>query len=454
MYAAVGLVRHWHFGSNAYDLGLFDQMVWHLGRFEAPASTIHGLSNMFGDHFSPIHVLFVPLSWLWPSAGSLIVTQAIAFGASIVPVWIFLERRLPPRPAMLMTLAYGCFWGLQRAAQFDVHEFAFAPLLIAVMLLGIDTPERPWPLFLTGAIGLCLTKEDQIPLVVAASLLLAMRGGAAVRRHALMAAGLALVAFFAVVRVVIPALNDRHAWAVGSAFGDVLAHPFSLFGRLVSPPTKLQTLLMWLLPFAFLPLVSSYGLLIIPLALERFLSSSPTHWGTSFHYTAPLAPILAMAAGDALGRLRARLRPSGGYVGPSSSSALTPIAAACLVLCAILPGRQPMWRVFSPAFYQAPVFAETAQRALSLIPADASVVAQSAIAPHLTRRQTIYMLRTEGLGANADADFVIAAAADLPSWPMTSADEVRRQLAMYVRRGYTTVFEEQGWVVLARGATR
>jgi len=27
-------------------------------------------------------------------------------------------------------------------------------------------------------------------------------------------------------------------------------------------------------------------------------------------------------------------------------------------------------------------------------------------------------------------------------------------LSMYVRRGYTTVFEENGWVVLARGASR
>ena len=444
MYAAVGLVRHWHFASSAYDLGLFDQIVWHLGRFEAPASTIHGLSNMFGDHFSPVHVLFVPLSWLWPSAGSLIVTQAIFLAASIVPVWIFLERRLPLRAATLLALAYGLFWGIQRTAQFDVHEFAFAPLLIALMLLGIDHAKsgNPWPLFLTGAIGLCFVKEDLIPLVVAASLLLALRGDAIVRRHALRLAGVALLVFFAVVRIVIPALNDQRAWAVGSAFGDVLAHPLSFFGRLVSPPMKLQTIAMWLVPFAGLPLLSSYSLLLIPLALERFLSSSVNHWGTSFHYTAPLAPILAMAAGDALGRITA-LR-----------ARATAIAAVCLVLCAVLPGRLPMWKVFSPSFYTAPAFADAASRALALIPADASVVAQSAIAPHLTRRQTIYMLRTEGPAASADADFVVAAAADLPSWPLSSSDDVRKQLSMYVRRGYTTVFEEQGWVVLARGASR
>ena len=42
-YALYGLFRHWHFGSSAYDLGIFDQAVWHLSRFEAPASTISGL---------------------------------------------------------------------------------------------------------------------------------------------------------------------------------------------------------------------------------------------------------------------------------------------------------------------------------------------------------------------------------------------------------------------------
>ena len=454
LYAVVGLVRHAHFASNAYDLGLFDQMVWHLGRFEAPASSIHGLSNMFGDHFSPIHVLYVPLSWLWPSAGSLIVTQAIFFGLSIVPVWVFLERRLPARPAMLMALSYALFWGLQRAAQFDVHEFAFAPLLIALLLLSLDqilsdtSAPHARSRFAGSALLLCLVKEDQIPLVAAVFALWAIRTkDAHDRRHAFAAAGVAVLLFLVVVRLVIPALNDQHAWAVGSAFADVQAHPLSLVGRLVWPAVKLHTLALWLLPFLFLPLLSSYGLLLIPLVLERFLSASPYHWGTSFHYSAPLAPILAMAAGDALGRLRS-------HVGPSFSSAIIPIAAGCLLLSAFLPGHQPIWKVFAPSFYQAPAFADVASRALSLIPADASVVAHSAIAPHLTRRQRIYMLRTEGPNANADADFVVAAPNDLSPWPFSGPEQLRLQMATYVRRGYVTVFEEQGWIVLARGVAR
>ena len=443
IYAAIGLVRHAHFGSNAYDLGIFDQMVWHLSRFEAPASTIHGLSNMFGDHFSPIHILYVPLSWLWSSAQSLIVTQAIAFGLSIVPVWIFLERKLPQRAAALLAIAYGCFWGLQRAAQFDVHELAFAPLLIAVALLSLDrmlsgerSTSAPWVFGLSVAM-LCLVKEDQVPLVVAVFGLWALK--ARTTRERITAASLAAAAlglFVLIVRVVIPALNDGGAWAVGSAFGDVQSDPLSLFSRLISPSVKLKTLSMWLLPFALLPLASPYGLLLVPLVLERFLSASPNHWGTSFHYTAPLAPILAMAAGDALARWRQHA---------------TPIASICLLLSAVLPGHEPMWKLLSPSFYTAPPFATTAARALGQIPPQASVVAQSAIVPHLSRRQNIYMMRADGPGAGIDADFVIAAAGDLPPWPFIAADQVRGQLALYAARGYATIFEENGWVVLARG---
>ena len=45
-YALSGLFRHWRFNSSAFDLGIFDQAIWHLSRFEAPASTIRDFSNL------------------------------------------------------------------------------------------------------------------------------------------------------------------------------------------------------------------------------------------------------------------------------------------------------------------------------------------------------------------------------------------------------------------------
>ena len=50
---------------------------------------------------------------------------------------------VPPLAAALMITAYGFFWGLQGAAQFDVHTLTFAPGLIALMLLSLDRLRDP-----------------------------------------------------------------------------------------------------------------------------------------------------------------------------------------------------------------------------------------------------------------------------------------------------------------------
>jgi uncharacterized membrane protein len=435
LYAAVGLARHWHFGSSAYDLGIFDQVVWHLSRFEAPGSTVHGFPNVLGDHFSPVISLFAPLYWVWPAPETLIVAQAVLFAASILPVHRFLELRLQARDARLFAVAYGLFWGLQRAAAFDVHEIAFAPLLIALAILALDRAN--WRGFLAASGLLCLVKEDLIPLVAALGLLWSLRGAGrrdVIRGVLLFAIACAL--FVGIVGWIIPSFNEAGQYHVGSAFREALARPAASLARLLVPATKLETLAMWLLPFLFLPLASPYGLLAVPLALERFLSASPNHWGTSFHYSAPLAPILAMAAGDGLARLRPR--------------ATTVVAVTCVVLSAILPGRQPFWKVVSPSFYAAPAFADTARRALATIPGEASVVAQAAIVPHLSQRQGIYTLRPDGPGAGVDADYVVAAAGVLSPWPFADAAQVRASVDTYRQRGYRTLFDEEGWVVLRR----
>ena len=124
-YSAYALLKHWHFDSS-YDLAIYDQAIWHLSRFERPASSIRSLPNVFGDHFHPIIALFAPLYWVAPFPETLIVAQAILLAASVVPVFLFARDRLPYGPALAMCLAYGLFWGMQQTAIFDVHEAVFA----------------------------------------------------------------------------------------------------------------------------------------------------------------------------------------------------------------------------------------------------------------------------------------------------------------------------------------
>jgi uncharacterized membrane protein len=157
-YALFGVFQHWSFGTS-YDLGIFDQAIWHLSRFESFASSISGFSNLLGDHFYPILGLFAPLYWIAPAPEKLIVVQALLLASSIVPVFLFLRSRLPHGPVALCS-AYGFFWGLQQTATSDFHEMALAPLLVATAILAMD--RRNWTLLWTVCVLLMLVKEDLI----------------------------------------------------------------------------------------------------------------------------------------------------------------------------------------------------------------------------------------------------------------------------------------------------
>jgi uncharacterized membrane protein len=434
VYSLIGLLRHWRFGSNAFDLGIFDQAIWLASRFEAPASTVSGFTNVLGDHFSPIVLLLAPLYWIAPRAETLIVAQAVLFAVSIVPVARFLRRRLNPTPALLVAAAYGMFWGLQRAAAFDVHEVAFAPLLIAILVVAID--ERRWRLMWTAAVGIALIKEDLFPLLVFAGVYLGLRGEP--RRGAVLAAG-SVAAFVLVVQAIAPALSASGYQHAGS-FAEAVRQPWRVPALLVTPPAKLYTALMWLAPFALLPVASPLSILLIAFALVRLLSSSAAHWGTSFHYSAPLAPVLAMSAADGLARIASRA--------PTESRrrrTQTMLAGSCLLLSLFLPGHQPFWKLFDPASYRAGEVHLAGRRAIAAVPRDASVVAQGMVVPHLSQRREIYVL---GPGA-PEADFVIACSR-LNPYPNDSGEAIAALVEARRRRGYRVIFQQSDWVVLQR----
>ncbi|MGI8428971.1 MAG: DUF2079 domain-containing protein [Solirubrobacteraceae bacterium] len=72
--------------------------------------------------------------------------------------------------------------------------------------------------------------------------------------------------------------------------------PWRVFTITFAPVQKPHTMLALLAPFLFLSLSSRVFILALPLLAERFLSTKSSFWGTSFHYSMTIAPVLAMGA--------------------------------------------------------------------------------------------------------------------------------------------------------------
>jgi uncharacterized membrane protein len=349
-------------------------------------------------------------------------------------VWLFARGRLPAGAALALSVAYGSFWGLQRAAHFDFHDYAFAPLIIAVLILAID--RAWWGVVWLSAAALVCVKEDLIPIVVMAGVLIAATRH---RRHGIALAAFGLAVFIAVVGAVIPWLSDSGAYEYAGIYTSTLQRPWLLALNPITPPQKLLTPLFWLLPFAFLPLLSPILLLSVPLVLSRLLSEHPAHWGYGFHYSAPLAPILAMSAIDGLARLARR----DAFVDRRSFA--TAVASLSVVLSAFTPGHQPLFELLKPSHYAESSLHRSGEEALRLVPPTASVAAQSSIVPHLTHRDRIFVLAPDA----PDADFIVACDALTP-WPFARAADVELALDARRRHGYSVMYRENGWTVLRR----
>jgi uncharacterized membrane protein len=458
LYSSLSILRHRHFESSAYDLGIFDQAVWQYSRFHAPLDSVRSnllTENLLGDHFHPILALLAPLFWIWNSVEALLAAQGLLFALAIVPIFLFAEKRLGKWAAYLFAVSYSIFWGIQKAVEFDFHEIALAVPLIAFAVYFID--EKRWRAYFVCIFLLLMTKENMGVLVAFFGLyLIALKQ----YKRGLISAGAGAIWFFVATKILIPLLieplstlvdrpnNYYRYWSynqIGSgplgALKTIITNPLMVIRTLFSPGTKLQTYWYTFYPFLFLSFVSPLFILAIPLFAERFLSEVESRWVMDYHYTAASVPILVMAAADGLSRLTRFLK--------KERARYLVLAASCLVLALnlyLLP-RFPLRRLASSEFLHLQISDRTGRKAVSQIPLEASVLAQGPITPHLSHRRAIFVLNP--LVILPDCDFIITSDRINP-FPAPAYEDIQSYLNRQLIRGYRKVFDEDGWVILKR----
>jgi len=445
IYAAYSCLRHWHFGSSGFDLGIFDQAIWHYSRFEAPQGTIRIIPNLLGDHFHPILTLLAPLYWIWSSPYALLIFQAFCFASAVLPIWLFSKKRLGSVPAYLIAISYALFWGVQNAIAFDFHEIALAVPLIAWSIYFID--QKKWRWFFGAILLLLLVKEDQALLVVFFGIYLLTQKQ---YWRGLVTALSGTIWFLLATKVFIPyfAGNAGYTYWTYTQFGpdlasslrSVITNPVHVFEVLFSSTTKLATGWRLFYPFALFSFFSPLLILTIPLILERFLSNVPHFWLQVFHYSATISPVLAMSAADGLSRLSR-------FVKIDRFRRQLTLVLSLLILglnVRLLP-KLPLWRLTDPGFYRPSISDIAGREALRFIPKESSVLAQDGIIPHLSQRANIYTLQ-EGAPL---ADYIITSSSVSP-WPYKDEAEINLALTRALSSDYEQIFSKDGWTVLKK----
>jgi len=249
------------------------------------------------------------------------------------------------------------------------------------------------------------------------------------------------------IAVIIPHFNPAHHymyWSDGGLIspggGHILAG--GLLAQLTQAgPVKLRTTVLVLLPVVFLALRSPLAAAAAPGLALRFLSTNTNFWGTQWHYSATLMPIVFVAAIDGLARIQARAarrqaraagarrqayppwskawaakqeaeaarsRPRAGGPGPAGAAApahpasrpggrVTRYAAmAMAAIAALLAFMFPLAGLWNPGTYQASAHVRAEREAMALIPAGTTVESTLTTLAPLAARDTTYWIGTAG----------------------------------------------------------
>jgi uncharacterized membrane protein len=436
------ILRHVHLASGL-DLAIFDQAVWHYSQFQAPFSSIKGI-DLLGDHFHPLVAILAPLYWIWSDPRMLLVAQSLLVAASAIPVFLFARDRIGRGGALLLSVAYISFWGIQVGVGFDFHEVAFAPLLIACLILSAD--RESWRRMWVAALLLLAVKED-LSLFVAFFGFYLLTGGH--RRQGALLIAIGIGWFELATKIFIPHFGGGVAyayWSYGelgrnlwSATLTLITHPWRVF-TIGLAGEKGRTTVALLAPFLGLSLCSRVFLLAVPLLLERMLSTDQQMWGTSFHYSLAIAPVLAMAAAAGLANVTSRAPRLSKWV----PAATVVMVLANVALTLAVPSNNPFRWLRSQSFYTNLTQVAAAKNALAQVPNGVPLATIDALLPHASERKQILLI-TPGMPT---PEFLLAPVGK----PYTAAEGVYGPAALgemvaSLLKGMTPFYYNNGWLV-------
>ncbi|MEH1912723.1 MAG: DUF2079 domain-containing protein [Nostoc sp.] len=295
-------LRYELFQSNAFDLAIFDQVVYLISQGQPPISSFIGF-HILGDHATWI---FYPLALfykIYPSVYWLFAVQAAALALGALPTWhLARQAGLKENQAIVIAFVYLLYPLVFNANLFDFHPEVIAVPLLLAAVLAARLGHVGW---FCLSIFLVLGCKEVLSLTVAGMgvwlLLFEKR-----RLYGAIALGAGVAWFLIATQVIIPYFNSAEATALArySYLGNsvleiaknIVFKPGLLVGRVFSLDNLEYLVLLlapviWgLSPQGIKPLVGA-----IPCLALNILADYPPQKNLLYQYSIPAMPFLLLA---------------------------------------------------------------------------------------------------------------------------------------------------------------
>jgi uncharacterized membrane protein len=488
-FIAFAISRQDAFLTAAEDMGNMDQAVWSIIHGQILHQTICNVVSdtncysaagfsRFAIHFEPMLFPVSLLYLIWSGPKTLLVLQTLVVASGAFPAfWLARLRLRNELAAVAIALVYLLYPAQQQATIFEFHAVTFTASLLLFTLYFMYTRRTLW-LFVFAILSMAC--KEEIPLVIAFfgiwSIIFQQRWrtGLGLLLLAIGWVGLTLLAYRHFSPTGHPLLDSRYAYLGNGPVEIVrnfLLHPKSLIYQHVLEHSHFQYLRILLAPAGYLPLLAPWILILaVPSIAINLFSSDPNQYLGVFHYSAEIVPVLIFATIEAIvviiwalqwyvNSLSERKEDSQKQPGDQSVTVprrlvhwLRPVSLMLLigfVLFAVVRedypyGSLPFSRGFS--WPQVTSHARLAQRFVDMIPATASVSAQSSLVPHISERNSIYLFPYQ----DDHADYIFL---DTTSYyyPLQSLSYINQVKKVIMGGNYGVVAAQDGYLLLKRG---
>lgn len=379
-YAVLSVVRHDHYGSFGYDLGINNQVVWRYSTFQPPITTSDPFpsESKLVTHVELVYALIAPFYWIWSSSHMLLIVDVALLCLSGLAIFLMArEKNLHVFLSLALVFSYLMFYGVQNAMWFDVHSSSFAAGFIA------------WFLYF-------LTKKNTIGTVIFFFLAITAKEN------------IAFITFFIGLVYLLSRRDKLSLFLIGGsivylAFIFYIYFPFivqkqylyqnhaGLLSNLnlqymINTAEKLHTILFSLASFGFVPLFDP--ILLIPAAADLATyfvigSDLPGAQGIFMHYRVTLAPLLTWATIMAINKYKLL---NNKYL------ALYVIFSALFLQYTL---HLPLSYLTKSWFWTEPSGVKNIQALRKTFIRSDAIVAQNNLIPHISQRDKIYTLYPE-----------------------------------------------------------
>jgi uncharacterized membrane protein len=382
----LGRLRHAHFWTAGFDVGIFDQAVWLLSEGYEPFITVRGL-HVFGNHANGVLVPLAPFYRLGAGPDFLLAVHVAAMAAAAAGVYLVARDRLGARweaVALAAVLLLHPAYQWLAWEHFQPETLAIAPLVFAYWAAR----RNRWGWFALAVVLALLCKENVALAVAPLGLLVAAWGHP---RIGVLTSALAVVWFVVAMEVVLPGFGDAAPFfyvnyaEIGSTpwgvMREAVQHPVRLAERLAGED-NLTYLAKLFAPVAMLPLAALPTLLVAaPVLAANLLSSLPYSKQIMWHHAALVLAGIILATIEGVRRLGHRTRARHWLIG---------LALLNGVAATLAWGPAPELASGDLRFALSDASVDAKRAALSRVPDDASASASYAFVPHLAHRRDIY----------------------------------------------------------------